>query len=99
MTKVRNLWKTLNCVEHITVFLRADSMLNGTLAVMRPFNKILAVLLGVAIASPSHAYLDPGTRSVILKSLLAGIAEDLEQNSRTQNESSSLLSCHKVAER
>lgn len=41
---------------------------------MRRLNKILAVLLGVSIASPSHAYLDPGTGSIILQSLLAGIA-------------------------
>ena len=30
--------------------------------------------LGLVIASPSHAYLDPGTGSIILQGLLAGIA-------------------------
>ncbi len=30
--------------------------------------------LGLLIASTSHAYLDPGTGSIILQSLLAGIA-------------------------
>ncbi len=30
--------------------------------------------LGLFIALPSHAYLDPGTGSIILQSLLAGIA-------------------------
>jgi hypothetical protein len=37
-----------------------------------------AVLTGAALsllfAAPSHAYLDPGTGSIILQSLLAGIA-------------------------
>ena len=32
------------------------------------------VALGLLIASTSHAYLDPGTGSIILQSLLAGIA-------------------------
>ena len=37
--------------------------------------KILVVLLGnFIIAAPSHAYLDPGTGSIILQSLLASIA-------------------------
>ena len=37
--------------------------------------KMLAVLAGnVVLAAPSYAYLDPGTGSVILQSLLAGIA-------------------------
>ena len=37
--------------------------------------KILIVLLGtIVITAPSHAYLDPGTGSIILQSLLAGIA-------------------------
>ena len=30
--------------------------------------------LGLLIASPSHAYLDPGTGSIILQGLLAGMA-------------------------
>ncbi len=30
--------------------------------------------LGLLIASPSHAYLDPGTGSIILQGLLAGAA-------------------------
>ncbi len=34
----------------------------------------MAVLGCTAIASPSHAYLDPGTGSIILQSLLAGVA-------------------------
>lgn len=36
--------------------------------------KIVIALAGVAFATPSFAYLDPGTGSVILQSLLAGIA-------------------------
>ena len=40
-----------------------------------PVSRILAVFVGnVVIAAPSHAYLDPGTGSVVLQSLLAGIA-------------------------
>lgn len=31
-------------------------------------------VLGLLIASPSHAYLDPGTGSIILQGLLAGMA-------------------------
>ena len=31
-------------------------------------------LAGLTVASPSHAYLDPGTGSIILQSILAGIA-------------------------
>ena len=34
----------------------------------------IAVLGCTAIAAPSHAYLDPGTGSIILQSLLAGVA-------------------------
>ncbi len=30
--------------------------------------------LGLFISSPSHAYLDPGTGSIILQGLLAGVA-------------------------
>jgi hypothetical protein len=33
-----------------------------------------AVLGCTVIAAPSHAYLDPGTGSIILQSLLAGVA-------------------------
>ena len=36
---------------------------------------VLAVAtLGLLIASPSHAYLDPGTGSIILQGLIAGMA-------------------------
>ena len=35
---------------------------------------ISAALALFAISAPSHAYLDPGTGSIILQSLLAGIA-------------------------
>jgi len=38
------------------------------------YSKIAIALVGVAMATPSYAYLDPGTGSVILQSLLAGIA-------------------------
>ena len=31
-------------------------------------------LLALAYAGPSHAYIDPGTGSIILQSILAGIA-------------------------
>ena len=41
---------------------------------VKTINKIAVLLTGVAIATPSYAYLDPGTGSVILQSLLAGIA-------------------------
>ncbi len=34
----------------------------------------MAVLGCTVIAVPSHAYLDPGTGSIILQSLLAGVA-------------------------
>ena len=30
--------------------------------------------LGLLVASPSHAYLDPGTGSIILQGLIAGMA-------------------------
>ncbi len=36
---------------------------------------VLAVTtLGLLVAAPSHAYLDPGTGSIILQGLLAGMA-------------------------
>jgi hypothetical protein len=37
-------------------------------------NRYVAALLGVVLTSPSYAYLDPGTGSIILQSTLAGIA-------------------------
>lgn len=37
-------------------------------------DRYIAALLGVALTSPSYAYLDPGTGSIILQSILAGIA-------------------------
>ena len=43
------------------------------MAVTTP-TKLTAVVLGIAFASPSYAYLDPGTGSIILQSVLAGIA-------------------------
>lgn len=37
--------------------------------------QILFLVVGcTALAAPSHAYLDPGTGSIILQSILAGIA-------------------------
>ena len=37
--------------------------------------KVLGIgLLALAYAGPSHAYIDPGTGSIILQSILAGIA-------------------------
>ena len=37
--------------------------------------RISMALVGcIVLAEPSHAYLDPGTGSIILQSLLAGIA-------------------------
>lgn len=33
-----------------------------------------AVLACTVLAAPSHAYLDPGTGSIILQSILAGVA-------------------------
>lgn len=39
------------------------------------FGQALAVLLaGLTCSAPSYAYLDPGTGSIILQSILAGIA-------------------------
>ena len=35
---------------------------------------ITLVLVGLTVSAPSHAYLDPGTGSIILQSILAGIA-------------------------
>ncbi|MCR9095453.1 MAG: hypothetical protein NXI30_14625 [bacterium] len=35
---------------------------------------VVAALLVLAIASPAHAYLDPGTGSTILQLLLGGVA-------------------------
>ena len=37
--------------------------------------KVLGIgLLAMAYAGPSHAYIDPGTGSIILQSILAGVA-------------------------
>lgn len=37
--------------------------------------QLLSLVVGcTALAAPSHAYLDPGTGSIILQSILAGIA-------------------------
>ena len=39
------------------------------------FGRAIALLLaGLAFSTPSYAYLDPGTGSIILQSILAGIA-------------------------
>lgn len=35
---------------------------------------VTLALAGLTISSPCHAYLDPGTGSIILQSILAGIA-------------------------
>lgn len=35
---------------------------------------LTVAMLGLLISSPSYAYLDPGTGSIILQGLLAGIA-------------------------
>lgn len=35
---------------------------------------VTAAILGVLISAPSHAYLDPGTGSIILQGLLASLA-------------------------
>lgn len=35
---------------------------------------ITVVILGVLYSSPSHAYIDPGTGSIILQGLLASLA-------------------------
>ena len=40
----------------------------------RTASALTVATLGLLIASPSHAYLDPGTGSIILQGLLAGIA-------------------------
>ncbi len=40
----------------------------------RRASTLTVATLSLFIASPSHAYLDPGTGSIILQSLLAGIA-------------------------
>ena len=37
--------------------------------------KVLGIgMLALAYAGPSHAYIDPGTGSIILQSILAGVA-------------------------
>ncbi len=46
-----------------------------TRSINRHTASVLAVAaLGLLIASPSHAYLDPGTGSIILQGLLASLA-------------------------
>ena len=35
---------------------------------------LIAALIGIGYVSPSYAYLDPGTGSILLQGLLAGIA-------------------------
>ena len=40
----------------------------------RKASVLTVATLGLLIASPSHAYLDPGTGSIILQGLLAGTA-------------------------
>jgi len=40
----------------------------------RTASVLTVATLGLLIASPSHAYLDPGTGSIILQGLLAGMA-------------------------
>lgn len=40
----------------------------------RTASVLTVVTLGLLIASPSHAYLDPGTGSIILQGLLASTA-------------------------
>ena len=35
---------------------------------------VLLLITGLTVSAPSHAYLDPGTGSIILQSILAGIA-------------------------
>lgn len=47
-------------------------MANGTKS--RPGLAALLGIAGLAASAPSHAYLDPGTGSIILQSILAGIA-------------------------
>lgn len=66
--------------------LRQECELDNAMKVSRPdnagFNTIrnrrraigLALLGGLTISAPSYAYIDPGTGSIILQSLLAGIA-------------------------
>jgi hypothetical protein len=35
---------------------------------------LVLILLAVSIAKPAHAYLDPGTGSIMLQAVLAGVA-------------------------
>ena len=43
----------------------------STISVVRP---VIVAVMALAWAAPSHAYLDPGTGSIILQSILAGVA-------------------------
>jgi hypothetical protein len=58
--------------------------------------------LTVLYASPAHAYLDPGTGSIILQGLLAGIAAAMAAAglywARVKNFFSSLFSSKKLAD-
>ncbi|MFQ5995918.1 MAG: hypothetical protein ACE5K1_12600 [Acidiferrobacterales bacterium] len=52
-----------------------EDNLPGSGVSTRPCKRVvLAALVGMVYMAPAHAYLDPGTGSIILQSLLAGIA-------------------------
>lgn len=63
---------------------------------------VLVGLVTIVYASPAHAYLDPGTGSIILQGLLAGIAAAMAAAglywARLKNFFSSLFSSKKLAD-
>lgn len=63
---------------------------------------VLVGLIAIIHTSPAHAYLDPGTGSIILQGLLAGIAAAMAAAglywARLKNFFSSLFSAKKLAD-
>ena len=55
--------------------------------------------LGVLLSSPSHAYLDPGTGSIILQGLLASLAVGIGVLRRYWQEFTSFLAKFKIGSR
>ncbi|MFB3045154.1 MAG: hypothetical protein ACE10A_02410 [Acidiferrobacterales bacterium] len=69
---------------------------------MRARGLMAVACLTVLYASPAHAYLDPGTGSIILQGLLAGIAAAMAAAglywARVKNFFSSVFSSKKLAD-
>lgn len=70
--------------------------------IMRARGLMAVACLTVLYTSPAHAYLDPGTGSIILQGLLAGIAAAMAAAglywARVKNFFSSLFSSKKLAD-